>query len=83
MTFGERGKLLGAMSKAIHAHRDELLEIAMKNGGNTRSDAKFDIDGATATLMAYAELGKALGERQLLVDGDPEDIAGSRLQGCN
>lgn len=81
LTFRERGELLEKMSKAIYAERDALIELAIANGGNTRSDAKFDVDGATGTLMAYAELGKKLGDKQLLVDGEPADIAGSRLQG--
>ena len=60
--FAERGALLRAVCDAIQAHRDELLDLAIANGGNTRSDAKFDIDGATFTLAAYAELGKSLGD---------------------
>ncbi len=42
----------------------------MANGGNTRSDAKFDVDGAIATLQAFAEVGAALGDKRLLVDGE-------------
>ena len=79
--FAQRGELLEGMTRAIHGAREELIELAIQNGGNTRSDAKFDIDGATATLQAYAELGKSLGDAKLLVDGEPTDIAGSRLQG--
>lgn len=70
LTFAERGALCAAMSKAIHAHRDELLDLAIANGGNTRGDAKFDVDGAWGTLAYYAELGKSLGDTRLLVDGD-------------
>jgi oxepin-CoA hydrolase/3-oxo-5,6-dehydrosuberyl-CoA semialdehyde dehydrogenase len=81
LTFAQRGALLETVSKTIHAEREALIDLAIANGGNTRSDAKFDIDGATATLMAYAELGKSLGEKKLLVDGEPVDIAGSRIQG--
>lgn len=81
LSFAERGALLEKMSKAIFAERDRLIDLAIANGGNTRSDAKFDIDGATATLMAYAELGKQLGDKKLLVDGAPVDLAGPRLQG--
>src|ERR1700722_17202061 len=58
------------MSRAIHAHRDELISLAIANGGNTRSDAKFDIDGATGTLAAYADLAQELGDATVLVDGD-------------
>lgn len=82
LSFGERGALLAAMAKAIHAHRDELLDLAIANGGNTRSDGKFDIDGATGTLAAYGDLGKELGDKALLVDGEGLQLGrGARLWG--
>ena len=83
MTFAERGALLAAMSKAIHAQREALIEVGRLNAGNTRGDAKFDIDGATGTLMYYAGVAKELGERKVLLDGDPLTVGrpGSRLQG--
>ena len=74
MTFAERGKLLKALSGAIHEHREELIEIGVTNGGNTRGDAKFDIDGATGTLAAYAHYAKSLGDRTFLSDGEGEQI---------
>ena len=70
MSFGERGDMLKALSKAIHDQREELIEVSIENGGSTRSDAKFDLDGATGTLAAYARLGQELGERKHLVAGD-------------
>ncbi len=70
LTFAERGARLKTLADALQAHRDELIELAIANGGNTRGDAKFDVDGAIATLAAYAELGKGLGETRLIVDGD-------------
>lgn len=70
LTFAERGKLLAELARRIHEHRDELIELAMTNGGNTRSDAKFDIDGAMGTLAHYAELGAGLGDVRILPDGD-------------
>lgn len=70
LTFAERGELLRAMSRAIHQAREELIEAAIRNGGNTRGDAKFDIDGAIGTLAYYADLGKELGDARFLVDGD-------------
>ncbi len=70
LSFAQRGELLRAMSRAIHANRDALIELAIKNGGNTRSDAKFDIDGASGTLAAYADLGKELGDQRFLLDGE-------------
>ena len=70
MTFAERGAMLRAVCDAIQARRDELLDLAVASGGNTRSDAKFDVDGATFTLSSYAEIGKGLGDARLLVDGE-------------
>lgn len=70
MTFGERAAALKALSKAIYSKRDELLDLSIRAAGTTRGDAKFDIDGATGTLAAYAAYGEALGSRRWLVDGD-------------
>jgi oxepin-CoA hydrolase/3-oxo-5,6-dehydrosuberyl-CoA semialdehyde dehydrogenase len=70
LSFAERGALLKAVADAIQGERDALLEMGMANGGNTRSDAKFDIDGAIATLLAYSEIGIVLGSKTILVDGD-------------
>ncbi len=82
MTFAQRGEMLRAMSRAIHAKRDELLTIAQQNGGNTRGDAKFDVDGAAGTLAAYADLAAELGDTHVLVDGDAIQIGrGARLFG--
>ncbi|MBS2022626.1 MAG: 3,4-dehydroadipyl-CoA semialdehyde dehydrogenase, partial [Deltaproteobacteria bacterium] len=70
MTYAQRGEALRALSKTLHAHRDELIGLAMTNGGNTRGDAKFDIDGAIGTLAHYADLGAQLGNLKVLRDGD-------------
>lgn len=70
MTFADRGALLQAASKALYAHREELIEHALRNSGNTRKDAKFDIDGATGTLAAYGYFAKELGETRVVYDGD-------------
>ena len=70
LSFAERGAVLKDMAKAIQAHRDELLDLSVANGGNTRSDAKFDVDGAIFTLQTYAEVGEKLGAAKFLVDGE-------------
>ncbi|WP_394836997.1 3,4-dehydroadipyl-CoA semialdehyde dehydrogenase [Pendulispora rubella] len=73
MSFAARGEMLRALSRCIHAHRDELIGLAIENGGNTRGDAKFDIDGASLTLAAYAdvaaELAKEAPNGTVLLDG--------------
>jgi 3,4-dehydroadipyl-CoA semialdehyde dehydrogenase len=70
LTFPQRGELLKALAAKIHEHRDELIDIAGRNGGNTRGDAKFDLDGASGTLAFYGQLGASLPASQHLVDGD-------------
>jgi oxepin-CoA hydrolase/3-oxo-5,6-dehydrosuberyl-CoA semialdehyde dehydrogenase len=74
MTFVERGALLKQMSRVVHGHRDELIDLARENSGNTRADAKFDIDGAAGTLAYYGGLGRRLGDRTFLFDGPREPI---------
>jgi 3,4-dehydroadipyl-CoA semialdehyde dehydrogenase len=70
LTFAQRAEKLAALAKVVHQKRDELIALAVENAGNTRGDAKFDIDGAAGSLAHYAELGAALGDRRVLLDGD-------------
>ena len=75
--FGKRAALLKSLSTAIYEKREELVALSATNGGSTRGDAKFDIDGATGTLAAYAAFGAALGEGQTLPDGDAVQLSRS------
>ncbi len=70
LSFAERGALLKNLADAMQAERDALIALGIANGGNTRSDAKFDVDGAIATLLHYAEIGVSLGQNKFLVDGE-------------
>jgi 3,4-dehydroadipyl-CoA semialdehyde dehydrogenase len=70
MTFSQRSQLLSGLAAKVTELREELIELGLANAGNTRSDAKFDIDGASATLMHYAEVGAALGDRKVIADGE-------------
>lgn len=81
LTFAQRGALLAALAKAIHGAREELIELAVQNGGNTRSDAKFDVDGGAVTLSYYAELGATLGATHLLADGAPIQVGRTARMG--
>src|SRR5262245_813853 len=77
MTFAQRAEALRALARAVHQRRDELLAVAIANGGNTRGDAKFDVDGASGTFAHYADLGAALGAARLLPDGESAQLARS------
>ena len=82
LTFAERAEVLLAISRALHKEREALIDLAMKNGGNTRGDAKFDIDGASGTLAYYAGLGKELGAKRVLVEGESAQLSrGPRFVG--
>ncbi|HEY6038520.1 MAG TPA: 3,4-dehydroadipyl-CoA semialdehyde dehydrogenase [Kofleriaceae bacterium] len=81
LTFAQRGELVGALAKAISNAREELIALAIANGGNTRGDAKFDIDGAAVTLSHYAELGAKLGGAKLLGDGEPIQVGRTARMG--
>jgi 3,4-dehydroadipyl-CoA semialdehyde dehydrogenase len=81
LSFAQRGALLAALAKAIHGAREELIALAIANGGNTRGDAKFDIDGGAATLSYYADLGAKLGQAALLADGEPVQVGRTARMG--
>ena len=61
LSFAERGAILQGIADTLQDARDELLALGIANGGNTRSDAKFDVDGAIGTLLAYVEIATSLG----------------------
>jgi 3,4-dehydroadipyl-CoA semialdehyde dehydrogenase len=81
LSFAQRGALLGSLAKAIHGAREELIALAIANGGNTRGDAKFDIDGGAVTLSHYADLGAKLGSGTLLADGEPIQVGRTARMG--
>jgi len=84
LTFAQRAELLARMAAVIHEHRDALIDASVSNNGATRSGAKFDIDGASGALAAYAEIGKQLGERGILCDGEGVGLGrGARLFGAH
>jgi len=71
MTYGQRAKMLGAIGKVLQSHRDEYFRIATANSGTVRGDSAVDIDGGLYTLAFYAKLGEPLGDRRVLLDGEP------------
>ncbi len=82
LTFAARGELLKKLAKCVNDAREELIALGVSNAGNTRSDAKFDVDGASGTLMHYAELGAKLGDVKVLPDGEAVQLGRSaRLYG--
>ncbi|MBL9100270.1 MAG: 3,4-dehydroadipyl-CoA semialdehyde dehydrogenase [Myxococcales bacterium] len=74
LSFRQRGALLQALAKQLHGEREALIELAVTSGGNTRGDAKFDIDGGLGVLAAYAELADTLGDDPWLVVDEPAAV---------
>jgi phenylacetic acid degradation protein PaaN len=74
LSFTERAALLKQMAAVLHEAREELIDIAIQNGGNTRKDAKFDIDGGISVLAHYAYLGKSLGERPWIAADEAQEV---------
>jgi oxepin-CoA hydrolase/3-oxo-5,6-dehydrosuberyl-CoA semialdehyde dehydrogenase len=72
--FQRRAELLKALATLLHEHREEFIGLSGRNGGNTRGDAKFDLDGMTGTLAAYAALGSSLPASDLLLDGEGHQL---------
>lgn len=84
MSLPERGTLVKSLAKLLHEAREELLNLSVESGGNTRGDAKFDVDGATAVLAGYAYLAKGLGEGPWILEGDATELMrGSKIRGQN
>jgi oxepin-CoA hydrolase/3-oxo-5,6-dehydrosuberyl-CoA semialdehyde dehydrogenase len=75
MTFAERGAMLKGLSGALKEGREELLDLSRRNNGTTLGGGSFDIDGASGTLYYYSTIGRGLGERKLLPDGEGAQLA--------
>lgn len=81
MNFEQRGAMLKVLSKAIHTHREELIDLSLTTGGTTRSDAKFDIDGASGTMAYYAALGTKLGATNSITEPSEQLTQDPRFHG--
>ena len=77
LSFAQRAAILKKLSAVIHENRESLIDVS-RQGGTTRGDAKFDIDGASGTLSYYAWLGRGLGDGRVLLDGDAEPVLRSK-----
>lgn len=70
LTYGARAAKLTEIVQLLQSKREDYYAIALANSGTTRSDSAVDIDGGIFTLSYYAKLGAALGDKQVLRDGD-------------
>ena len=68
LSYAERGALLGKVIEVLNKNRDAYADIALRNSGNTKTDAAIDIDGGTGTLFYYSRLAGKLGGAKYLKD---------------
>jgi 3,4-dehydroadipyl-CoA semialdehyde dehydrogenase len=78
-SYGARATMLAAAAKVLQANRAAYYAIATANSGTVANDSAIDIDGGIYTLSTYAKLGEALGDRHVLIDGDPARLAKDAL----
>jgi 3,4-dehydroadipyl-CoA semialdehyde dehydrogenase len=71
LNFAQRAELLAKVVGVLQAHRDDYNAISLANSGTVKNDTAVDVDGAIYTLSTYAKLGAGLGERHVLLDGEP------------
>jgi len=69
LTYAQRAEVLGKISDALVANRDEYFRLSLLNLGANQADASFDVDGAIYTMKYYAKIGRALAEGKMLKEG--------------
>ena len=69
LTYAQRAEMLGKISDALAANRDEYFRLSLLNLGANQADASFDVDGAIYTMKYYAKIGRALAEGKMLKEG--------------
>ena len=74
LTFHQRAALLKALAQHLREHRERLYAASARTGA-TRSDAKFDVDGGIATVLALASKAKReLPNDTVFVEGPVEPL---------
>lgn len=74
MTYLQRADLLKQVAAILNDNKDRYNELSARNNGATAMDSFLDIEGGIGTLKYYASLGKKLGDKHWMVDGDLEQL---------
>lgn len=74
MTYLERSALLKAIATLLNDNKERYSEQSYRNNGATPMDSFLDIEGGIGTVKYYASLGKRLGDRRWLIDGETEQL---------
>ena len=68
LSYVQRANLLNNIADVLLENRDKYYQIAEVNSGNTRTDARIDIDGGVGTLKYFAACGQKLGDENYLTE---------------
>ena len=74
MTYLERAGLLKQIAAVLGENKEEYAELSAKNNGATVLDTFLDVEGGIGTIKYYASLGKRLGDRKWIADGELEQL---------
>lgn len=68
MSYGERAQMLKRMAEVLGEQREAYYDIALRNVGDTRRDARVDVDGGIGTLKYIGAIGAGLGDARCLIE---------------
>lgn len=75
LTYLQRADLLKQIAAVLGENKAKYFDLSAKNNGASATDSFLDIEGGIGTLKYYASLGKKLGDRHWMVDGEMEQLA--------
>ena len=74
LTYLQRAELLKQIAAVLNENKDRYAELSAKNNGATAMDTFLDVEGGIGTMKYYASLGKRLGERRWMTEGELEQL---------
>lgn len=74
LTYFERSNLLKQIAATLSENKQRYAELSAKNNGASDMDTFLDVEGGIGTMKYYASLGKQLGERRWIAEGDLEQL---------
>lgn len=74
LTYLQRADLLKQIAAVLGENKDRYAELSARNNGATAMDTFLDVEGGIGTMKYYASLGKRLGERKWIAEGDLEQL---------
>jgi 3,4-dehydroadipyl-CoA semialdehyde dehydrogenase len=74
LTYLQRAELIKQIAAVLGENKDRYAELSARNNGATAMDTFLDVEGGIGTMKYYASIGKRLGERRWMAEGDLEQL---------